>query len=323
MTSTSPVTPVTLTARRPEDLLAVVPVMLGFVPSDSVAMLTFGARETFHARVDLPDDPDDLDDVAALVDSLLSPAVQHQVRRVVFVLYTDDAGLADAVVEALLEEFERAGIRVLDALRADGQRWFPLVGGGRGVPPEGAPYDLSAHPFLAQAVLTGQVTHASRADLAALLRPDPAVVRAVASVEVRPRSVADDETWVAEVVAAHVAAGTLPDPGDTARLLHAVTDVRVRDVPWLMMTRADSRRHVELWTGVLRQAPEPLVPAAAALLGFAAWLSGHGALAWCALERAAEVEPEHRMAAHVAALLTHAVPPSAWEEIREHDEGHP
>lgn len=323
MTSTSPVTPVTLTARRPEDLLAVVPVMLGFVPSDSVAMLTFGAREPFHARVDLPDDPDDLDDVSALVDSLLAPAVLHHVRKVVFVLYTGDAGLAGAVVEVLLEEFDRAGIRVLDALRADGRRWFPLVGGRRGVPPDGAAYDLSAHPFLAQAVLTGQVTHASRADLAALLRPDHDAVRAVAAVEVPSRSAAEDETWVGEVVAGHVAAGTLPDPEDTARLLRAVTDVRVRDVPWLMMTRADSRRHVELWTGLLRQAPDPLVPAAAALLGFAAWLSGHGALAWCALERAAEVDPEHRMAAHVAALLTHAIPPSAWEEISELDEERP
>jgi hypothetical protein len=323
MTSVSPVTPVTLTARRPEDLLAVVPVMLGFVPTDSVAMLTFGAREPFHARVDLPGDADDLGDVATLVHSLLVPAVRHRVRRVVFVLYTRDERLADAVVEALLDEFEEAGIRVLDALRADGRRWFPLVGGRRGVSPEGEPYDVSAHPFLAQAVLSGQVTHSSRAALAELLRPDPEAVRAVAAVDVPARSVADDEAWVGEVVAEHAAAGTLPDPEDTARLLHAVADVRVRDVAWLMITRADSRRHVELWTGVLRQAPEPLVPAAAALLGFAAWLSGHGALAWCALERAGEVEPEHRMVAHVAALLTGAVPPSAWEEIRELDEESP
>ena len=75
----------TLTARSPEDLLALVPVVLGFVPSDSVVMLTFGAEHTFHARVDLPEGRDELPDVVA---ALLDPAVQHRVRRVVFVVYS-------------------------------------------------------------------------------------------------------------------------------------------------------------------------------------------------------------------------------------------
>ena len=46
-------TPV-LTFRTPEDVLAAVPVLLGFEPSDSVVMMTFGGRETFHARIDMP-----------------------------------------------------------------------------------------------------------------------------------------------------------------------------------------------------------------------------------------------------------------------------
>jgi len=33
---------ITLTASTPEDVLAAVPVVLGFEPRDSVAMLTFG-----------------------------------------------------------------------------------------------------------------------------------------------------------------------------------------------------------------------------------------------------------------------------------------
>ena len=32
-----------------------VPVVLGFTPTDSLVMLTFGAASPFHARVDLPD----------------------------------------------------------------------------------------------------------------------------------------------------------------------------------------------------------------------------------------------------------------------------
>ena len=47
----------TLTAKSPEDVLAMVPVVLGFTPTDSLVMLTFGAASPFHARVDLPDRP--------------------------------------------------------------------------------------------------------------------------------------------------------------------------------------------------------------------------------------------------------------------------
>ena len=55
---TSPTT--TLTARTPEDVLAVVPVVLGFEPTESMVMLTFGSDPPFHARVDLPDRADDV-----------------------------------------------------------------------------------------------------------------------------------------------------------------------------------------------------------------------------------------------------------------------
>ena len=91
---TSPASPApratTLTARTPEDVLAAVPVVLGFEPLESVVMLTFGGVETFHARVDLPP-PTKADDA---VGQLLEPALQHRVTRVVFVVYADDGPAA-------------------------------------------------------------------------------------------------------------------------------------------------------------------------------------------------------------------------------------
>ena len=61
-----------MTFRTTEDVLAAVPVLLGFEPSESVVMLTFGGRETFHARVDLPppDEPEGLDEVVRLISPL-------------------------------------------------------------------------------------------------------------------------------------------------------------------------------------------------------------------------------------------------------------
>ena len=76
---TRPVRSEALVARSPEDLLAAVPLVLGFVPESSVVMLTFGAEHSFHARVDLVTDDADLPELSS---ALLSPVLRHGVERV-------------------------------------------------------------------------------------------------------------------------------------------------------------------------------------------------------------------------------------------------
>ena len=112
----------------------------------------------------------------------------------------------------------------------------------------------------------------------------------------------------------HARRDTPPDEDATARLLVGLTDDAVRDAAWLLMTRANARQHVSFWTRVVRCAPDPLVGPPATLLSFAAWLSGQGALAWCALDRCAEADPGYRLAGHVAELLERAVPPDVWDD---------
>ena len=73
------------------------------------------------------------------------------------------------------------------------------------------------------------------------------------------------------------------------------------------MTRAVAPAHVGFWTDVVRRAPDDLLAAPAALLAFAAWLAGHGALAWCAVDRCQAVQPDYALAARVAGLLVDAV----------------
>ena len=300
----------TLTARSPEDLLAMVPVVLGFVPSDSVVMLTFGAEHTFHARVDLPEGSHELPHVVA---ALLDPALQHRVRRVVFVIYSRHERRAQRAGRAVVSAFEGSGIVVVDALRADGQRWFPLRGGHLGAPARGTPYDVSAHRFLAQSVVDGRVTHGSRAELAATLAADPEAVRRTTELLAAHVPADDDPDWVRDQVARHVTEGSTPTLADAARLLGALADDRVRDVVCALMTRQTAAEHVRLWTVVLRGAPEPSVPAPAALLGFAAWLAGDGALAWCAIDCCTRADPDYGLAQVLAEILTRAVPPSVWE----------
>ncbi len=42
--------PTTITVKAPHDLIAAAAVVLGFWPTDSVVMLTFGSAEPFHAQ---------------------------------------------------------------------------------------------------------------------------------------------------------------------------------------------------------------------------------------------------------------------------------
>ena len=305
--------PMTLTARGPEDVLAMVPVVLGFVPEDSLVMLTFGAAQSFHARVDLPPDSAALREV---VGALLDPAVRHGVRRVLLVAYTPDLRLAERVTGRVRDAFERRRIEVIGRLVADGRCWWPLPR-EEGAP--GTPYDVSAHRFAAEAVLRGLVTHGSRADLSATLAAVPEgvaeVTRSLAGRSGPDQPVAE-AGWAAATVRRCVADGTTLPAGDTARLLTGLRDLSVRDAAWTTLTRADAVRHVAFWTDVVRRSPTSHVAAPAALLGFAAWVSGQGALAWCAVDRCREGDPGYRLAGLLADSLAGALPPSAWDAVR-------
>jgi hypothetical protein len=308
----------TLTARGPEDLLAAVPVVLGFRPADSVVMLTFDARRTFHARVDLPP-PDDLDaDLPELTRALLGPCLAHGVGRVAFIVYSADARLAARVAARLRGDFSAREIGVIDVLRADGGHWRHVPSRSGAPEGRGRPYDDATHPFAAQAVFDGQVTHATRDDLRETLAPD---AEAHAVVRARQRGLGApgpaEVGWVTEVLARCVATRSDPDDDEAARLLWASGRIDVRDAALFAVTRESAREHLRIWSALVRRAPVDQVPAAAVLTAFAAWQSGHGALAWCALDRCFEIEPDHPLARGLAECLTRAVPPSAWEEVAE------
>lgn len=313
-TSSGARAPLSLTARSPEDLLALAPVVLGFHPADSIVMLTFGAASPFHARVDLPRT---VGEVAETVDLLVAPARRHGVARVVILVYGADRMLSRRVWSALRDAFEQAHIEVIDAMRVEEQRWYPLVGRDRRAQLSGVAYDVSAHPFLVQAVVDGRVTHGSRAALARTLTPDDgatAALVALTSGRSAPVDLRAEGAWIENLLTVQLAQEQLPDDADLARLLVALPDERLRDAAWSTMGRAHGRAAVGWWTHALTRCPDDLVAAPAALLAWAAWLHGNGALAWCALDRCESAVPGYDLARVVADLLERAHPPTRWNE---------
>jgi len=97
-------------------------------------------------------------------------------------------------------------------------------------------------------------------------------------------------------------------------VLAAIRAPAVRDGAWTPVHRAVARDHVRLWTDAVRRAPARVRGSAAAVLAFAAWTAGDGALAWCAVDRCVEVDPTNSLAELVGDLLQGAVPPDAFTE---------
>jgi Domain of unknown function (DUF4192) len=306
-----------LTARGPEDLIAAVPVVLGFRPEDSLVMLTFEARRTFHARVDLPGAADLDDELPELAEALVRPCRTHGVGRVAFVVYGDDPALASALACGLESAFERARIGVLAVLRAHRGLWWH-VGKRPGEPEVGpSPYDDESHPFTAQAVFEGRVTHASRDALRATVAPVTEDRRAGLAdrIAALPPPGPGAARVLLDVVGRCVDSRADPDEHEAAAVLVAVGRLEARDAALYAVSRRTAGDHLRVWSSLLRRAPDEQVPDVAAVTAFCAWQAGDGALAWCALDRCFEVDADHRLGTGLAECLTRAVPPSTWQEV--------
>ena len=307
----SPLPATALTARTPGDIAAFVPLALGFVPDHSGVMVSVGPPGGMHARIGLPHDPDDVDDV---VEALLRPARRNGVREVIVVVYDDDTTVADEAAWAIHEEFTAAGIRVREVLRVHDDHWYAVLPGAPLAAYQGVPFTLADHAFTAQGVYDGRVTHPSREALRATIATDAAAVRRaepdLAAARVLPVGAME------ALVRRHVAAGTTFSGVELASVAATVVAPGRRDEAWAWLTRGEARRAVDLWSDTVRRLPASHVAGPAAILAFAAWLSGDGALAWCAVDRCHEAVPDHSLALLVAQLLESATSPDTWSDLR-------
>ena len=307
-------------ARTPEDLIALVPYVLGFHPAESVVLLTFGAPDgSFHARVDLPVGAVDRREVCEV---LCNAVRRNRAPTTAVVVFSADPQRSAAICADLVPALRATGASVVDAIRADGARWWSVFD----TDPVGHAYDSRTHPYTAEQVFEGHAALGSRADLVDSLigtdldettrvsrAADRAVDKLLPAVRSRPRSAGRRQArWLHERLSRAAADGELLPTADAGRVLALIGIHDIRDVVWGGLTRDVAGAHVGIWRDLVRRAPPDLLPGAAAVLAFVAWLSGEGALSWCAVERCLGGDPHDALAHNVAALLQNAVPPSTW-----------
>lgn len=294
-----------MTVRSPEDLVALVPLVLGFVPEESAVMLTFDERgSSFHARIDLTCS-EELDD---LVETLLHPCLRHGVR-LVFLLCWAGAELTEDLAWRFRDRFTDAGVEVRDVLRVEGGHWYAVLPGRPAHEYEGVPVDLDCHRFTAQSVFSGAVRHASREELRASIDADPELCAGfVAGRAYQPR-------LLGALVRDAVGRGRALDAEELGRLATSLREGRRRDHVWGHLERADAPRALEWWRATVRRLPDEAAADACAVLAFVAWLAGDGALAWCAVDRCRRSRPDHSLATLVAGMLEEACSPATWDEV--------
>ncbi|BBH65388.1 hypothetical protein ACTI_20730 [Actinoplanes sp. OR16] len=304
---TSPVT-----VRSPSDLIAILPFMLGYHPADSVAVVGLtGPDVDFTACYDIPppDDPDAVGEVAAAV-------ARQGAASLVIVGFGPPSRVTPAVL-ALVAALSPLDVRVADALRVTGGRWWSFFCENlRCCPPDGTPCLPADSVIAAEATFRGQVALPSRRHLTDLVAPvDGAERVAMGEATERARKrfselIADEPDAkrterrirragqiAVRQAEARYRAGLRLDADETAWLGALLADRAVEDYALDRVTPEDWRIH--LWTDVLRRVERAYTPAPACLLGFAAWRAGNGPLARVAVDRALAAEPRH----HLAGLL--------------------
>ena len=310
-----------LRLRTSHDVVSAVPYLLGFYPSDSlVAIGTEGPQGSCTLRLDLPP-AEHVDEVAEHVAWLLAG---NGFRCAVLVGYGGVARVGPIMAAARAAMATR-GIEVLEALRVDGRRfWSETCMVPDCCPPDGSPYDITTSLIAVQATAAGRVALTSRAELVRSVAPVRGPARG-AMRKATERARLRRGRWLVEcggdreLVRARMAdegtphvrdllrrPGGPPSDDEVAWLGVLLTDLAVRDEA---LTHTDADR-LELWRDVLRRVEQPFAAAPGCLTAYAAYLSGDGALANVALDRAIATDPDYELAALLRDIMLTGVPPA-------------
>jgi hypothetical protein len=314
---------------RPGALIAALPAVLGFVPENSLVLVSLDDGELGSVmRVDLSEK------LAERIGHLAEVAGAARPEAAIAVIVSADGAhcpccndeyrrLCAALSEALSQhDIELWAAHVVDRV-ARGGHWHCVDGCGS----SGLIDDPSASPLAAAAVLDGRRLYPRRSDLQAVIAvDDPARSNALTAVVKRqalrrraahradPARCTRGDVEAAMAAATRVVAGQSPSDDELAALGCALSDPEVRDILYALAVGENAGEVESLWALLARTLPVPWRVEALVLLAFSAYARGDGPLAGVSLEAAMRCNPDHRMAGMLDIALQTGLRP---EDIRE------
>jgi hypothetical protein len=311
----------------PGEIAAAVPHLCGFVPTESIVVVSLrGPRHRIGLtlRLDLPADEPFLDaEVATMMAGRLAHDGAASALIVVFTEAAGDrprAGLARAVETALAAK----GIDVMEGLLVRAGRWSSYTCDRETCcPRDGTPIltTRTVETFAAVAAYDGRVVLRDRDELVASLAP-PQLLAARSAEQALDAAMTDwladaDERGADVVVRDSVAgvraaldAATEVSELRAVQLVVGLQSLEVRDrVAVLALDRAEEV--LALLLALARRSVAPYDVPVCTLIAVAAWVRGDGALANVALDRALAGDPRCSLARLLQHGLDGQLPPSA------------
>jgi hypothetical protein len=320
MTENSPTVSVTDAA----GLIAAVPLLLGFRPTESLVVLSVRNRRLGPVmRVDLPPPTD----VVPIGSYLVEQSCRH--GDAVAVLAFSGSPDARSAVATVLDLMLVAGLSVIDALVVDGDTASFLPDPrGRLTPPIGVPNadDPFVTELAAAAAIAGRAVLPSRSALAESIRPPRAsnlrrARQQMKAARLQLGDAADRQTLIDRSVGVidraldQIAGQRSVGPATAATLCLVVQDVIVRDLFIAQVVTDRQSGWLPLLISAVTQVPADESEDLTVVLASAAYRCGDGALAQVAVDRCLQTRPDHRMAWLLRELMTAGLPPTALDSL--------
>ncbi|MFM1750952.1 MAG: hypothetical protein RL658_1093 [Actinomycetota bacterium] len=315
------------TVKTPHDLLAAVPFLIGYHPTDSLVLISVKSDSLEMAmRIDFPKNPPE-----GSYQLLASHLKRDNSEGALIVAYEPADSLAGPeVLHNVADAVASLDIPIRELMLVRNNHWRSLLcSDDKCCPPEGNQIEEFVNSRIAaEQVASGKVLPFSDSEglthsiSATILAKDINWNAQVVGFRVDPdannlnelqRDGAESILLLADFYSQN---GFCKDYDLMARVLGRLSDIQVRDFALGCHTDQTINSYWSMWRDLLRIAPPKFVAPVASVFASIAYENGEGALAHRALDRAIEDDPEYSLARLLRRVFSSGWPPSGFAQLR-------
>lgn len=324
------------TLTSPHDLLAAIPFLIGYHPTDSLVIVSLKDETIGMAmRVDYPS-IDNHEGQAHTYDALIFHLVQEGAQGALVVAYVpDDRNDGEEILENVALALSRSQIPLRESLFVWQGRWRSVLCiDMQCCPPLGRELpEITSSRIAVEQVAQGRPM--PFADLEGLadsiaslpLSADAEFLLCVAENRIDPESprlqLDQRESAVAVIdlasrfIAGSIGRDIIADQELSARVIGGLCDIQVRDFALGSHDEATVEIYWTMWRYLTRIAPEGFVAPLASLLAALSYERGEGALAQRCLDRALGDDPSYSLATLLRRVFSAGWPPESFAAMRK------
>ena len=311
------------TLTSPHDLLAAVPFLIGYHPSDSLVLITVNQNRLGMAmRIDYP-----IAVPAIAYQELFSHISREECDGLLIVAYAPTkAKDSEAILAQLKDCASPSGIPIRESIVVQNSRWRSLFCEDfECCPPEGSelPEINSSRVAVEQVADGNPMPHKDLADLVNSLAPLPIASDSefIAQVEAARMSDEDPELKIkqragAQAVDQLMSNFKMENSELIAQVLGALCDIQVRDYALGLHREENIDHYWSNWRYLLRLAPAGFVAPVATIFAAISYERGYGAIAQKGLDRAFSDEAMYSLAGLLRRVFAAGWPPTALTQMR-------